>query len=242
MPLPRHVERAYVVFSTVVGPLSPHRSSPRELQDVLEAQRGADSFFVYRDDHGTQRLFILSDQRFPVTIGRQPNADICLPWDAQVSAVHAELRAIAGVWTLIDDGLSANGTYIDGERLAGRHRLRDRSMVRVGTTVLYFQCPSNEPSGVTARSAEAPSLADVTPGQKRILLALCRPYHQAGGSVVPATNPAIAKELFLSEEAVKKHLRLLFQRFELAELPQNEKRTRLAEFVQHWGIVSPRDY
>jgi hypothetical protein len=39
-------------------------------------------------------------------------------------------------------------------------------------------------------------------------------------------------------EAVKMHMRTLFGKFELADLPQNEKRSRLAECALQFGMVS----
>lgn len=42
-------------------------------------------------------------------------------------------------------------------------------------------------------------------------------------------------------DAVKNHLRLVFQRFEIAGLPQNQKRARLVECAFQWGLVSERD-
>ena len=37
------------------------------------------------------------------------------------------------------------------------------------------------------------------------------------------------------------HLRTLFARFELSELPQNRKRARLAELALEFGLVSRRE-
>ena len=37
------------------------------------------------------------------------------------------------------------------------------------------------------------------------------------------------------------HLRRLFSRFELDELPQNQKRARLAECALQLGLISQRD-
>ena len=48
-------------------------------------------------------------------------------------------------------------------------------------------------------------------------------------------------ELFLTVEAVKTHMRTLFQRFDIEDLPQNAKRTRLVELAFETGAVSPRD-
>ncbi len=35
-----------------------------------------------------------------------------------------------------DDGLSRNGTFLDGERVTGSRRLRDRQVLRVGATTI----------------------------------------------------------------------------------------------------------
>jgi hypothetical protein len=37
------------------------------------------------------------------------------------------------------------------------------------------------------------------------------------------------------------HLRALFTKFELSDLPQNEKRARLAESVLRLGVITERD-
>jgi len=83
-----------------------------------------------------------------------------------------------------------------------------------------------------------PVLSDA---QRRVLLALCRPYKQPGPFTTPATNQEIAAELFLSVEAVKTHLRALFAKFSVEALPQNQKRARLIERAFQTGLVSERD-
>ena len=67
----------------------------------------------------------------------------------------------------------------------------------------------------------------LTEGQRKVLVALCRPLKDSAYAS-PATNKAIADEVHLSVDAVKAHLRLIFERFGLDELPQNQKRARLA--------------
>jgi DNA-binding NarL/FixJ family response regulator len=76
--------------------------------------------------------------------------------------------------------------------------------------------------------------------QRQVLLALCRPYRD-GNFATPATNQDIASEVFLSVDAVKMHLRTLFAKFELADLPQNQKRASLAEQALQSGVISHRD-
>ena len=81
----------------------------------------------------------------------------------------------------------------------------------------------------------------LTDTQRRVLLALCRPYRDGDSFATPATNQQIAAEVCLSVDAVKTHLRTLFAKFELGELPQNQKRARLAEVVLQFGVISQRD-
>ena len=58
---------------------------------------------------------------------------------------------------------------------------------------------------------------------------------------VPATNPQIAAELFLTVAAVKTHLRALCRSFGIDELPQQEKRRRLVALAMALGTVRDRD-
>jgi len=74
-----------------------------------------------------------------------------------------------------------------------------------------------------------------------VLIALCRPFKDGSGYVTPATNQEVASELFLSVDAVKTHLRTLFQKFHIEDLPQNQKRAKLVERAVSLGLVSRRD-
>ncbi|MBV9414622.1 MAG: hypothetical protein JO363_06555, partial [Solirubrobacterales bacterium] len=61
-------------------------------------------------------------------------------------------------------------------------------------------------------------------------------------SAIPATNRQIAEEVYLTVDAVKAHLRVLFERYGLSQLPQNEKRARLVVAVLDAGVLAPRDF
>jgi DNA-binding NarL/FixJ family response regulator len=67
----------------------------------------------------------------------------------------------------------------------------------------------------------------VTPAQRRVLAALCRPL-TGPGYAAPAANQQIADELVISVDTVKRTLSALFERFGLEQLPQNQKRAALA--------------
>ena len=70
-----------------------------------------------------------------------------------------------------------------------------------------------------------------------MLIELCRPYGTGDQFATPATNREIGERVFLSVDAVKGHLRVLFDRYGLSALPQNEKRVRLAEQALRSGAI-----
>jgi FHA domain-containing protein len=156
-----------------------------------------------------------------------------------VSRVHAELETVGPGWTVSDGGLSRNGSYLNGERLRDRRRLRDGDTLRCGSTSLVYRQPRREPRQTTTVLArDLPGPAALSPAQRTVLRALCRPFAQGESWARPATNREIAAELVLSLDAVKGHLRMLFTKFEVDKLPQNEKRLRLAERALNSGAVS----
>jgi pSer/pThr/pTyr-binding forkhead associated (FHA) protein len=214
-------------------------ASPRELQRQLAAEREGHPYLAYRDEEDELVIQPLSGGQV-VTVGRGEGVDVRIGWDSQVSQLHAELRPLGGEWLVVDDGLSRNGTFVAGERVAGRRRLRDRDLLRCGATLLLFRQPGAEATrGETAMAPE--SAPELTPTQRKVLVALCRPLGEGTAVAAPATNQAIADELFLSVDAVKAHLRALFERFDVGDLPQNQKRIALADRAIRTGAITPRD-
>jgi FHA domain len=205
------------------------------------AERQGEPFIAVRAEDGELDLFVLGRKSRKLALGRAEEADLQIGWDAEVSGLHAELECIAGEWTIVDDGLSTNGTFLNERRVSGRQRLRDGDRVRVGATVMAFKSGSAATSVETAAAGEAPMLPPLTDTQRRVLVALCRPYRDGSDFAVPATNQEISKEVFLGIDAVKMHLRTLSARFGLGDLPQNHKRARLAETVLQFGVISRRD-
>ena len=223
------------------SPLAPHAASPAELQERLRAERDGDPFLVYRDESGTQHLEILDGAAGRVTIGRSAGNDVALTWDSEVSRLHAELERLGDEWIISDEGLSRNGSFVNGERVEARRRLRDGDVIRIGQTTLAFRIPDPADSRPTAVATGSTGAApQLTPTQRKILVALVRPYKH-GEFAAPATNGQIAGEVFLSVDAVKAHLRALFQAFGLDHLPQNQKRAALAIRALQEGIVSRRE-
>jgi hypothetical protein len=227
--------------SSSTDPLARHSLSASELKQVLAAERAGEPFLAMRGGDGELRLVALNPVVPTMTIGRRAGMDVSIPWDAEISGVHAELRRFGEEWTIADDGLSRNGTFLNGERVGGRQRLRPGDRLRVGRTTIAYCQHVVEPFGATVAAGEPPEPPRLTESQRRVLVALCRPRGEAATFSLPASNQQIAQELYLSVDAVKMHLRALFQRFGLSELPQNQKRVRLAETALRLGIVSQRD-
>ena len=223
----------------MAAPLGSHWASAAELKEQLAAERVGEPFLVFRDGDGQQHIVPLPAAAHRLTVGRDPATDICLGWDHEVSRVHAELERVGPDWTVGDDGLSRNGTFVNGDRVTGRLRLRGGDVVSFGSTRMAFRAPGT-PLGETA-AVTSGGRPDITPAQRRVLLALCRPYAGHAKHAAPATNRQIADELFLSVEGVKTQVRALFDRFGVEDLPQNRKRARLVELAFASGAVTERD-
>ena len=220
-------------------PVGPHAASPAELSEQLEADRRGEPYLVFRDGDGVQRIVPAALALARLGIGRGPACDVALTWDEEVSRVHAQLERVGDDWILVDDGLSRNGTWLNGERLTSRRRLHHGDVVRVGATEIAFRAPAH--GDVETAVSERRSPPRLSAAQRRVLIALCRPYRDAGPFATPASNRQIADELVLSIDGVKTHVRALFERFGVADLPQNRKRAQLVELAFETGAVRRSD-
>jgi pSer/pThr/pTyr-binding forkhead associated (FHA) protein len=210
--------------------------SPRELAMRLDAERRGVPLLVHLDGDGRQRLVELGEVS-ALTIGRGPTNDVALGWDHEVSRLHAVLAHEGGEWTISDDGLSRNGSFVNGRRLRGRHRLRDGDAIKVGATLLVYLCGDGTDGSTTTaatRQLEPPTLSEA---QRRVLVSLCGPLDEAPFAG-PRSNKEIADDLYLSVETVKTHLRALFDLFGIGELPQNRKRAELVRRAFESGVLS----
>jgi len=215
-----------------------HRQSAPELKAQIEAERAGRPFLVYRGGDGAQAIVAIEAGASELWVGRGGSADLRLEWDEEVSALHAQIEVVRDECTLVDDGLSRNGSFVNEERVHGRRRLRDGDAIRFGRTVVAFRRPGEGAPEATVVATELPAAATVSPAQRRVLLALCRPFKEGGSFATPPTNQEIGAELHLSVDAVKTHMRALFEKLEVGDLPQNQKRAALVERAFQSGIVS----
>jgi pSer/pThr/pTyr-binding forkhead associated (FHA) protein len=94
-----------------------------------------------------------------------------------VSRLHAEIEHLGGRWTVADDGLSRNRTYLNGERLRGRRRLTEHDRLRFGATNVIYRAPSAAQAPRTEGTSVGTDAAppSISAAQRRVLLALARP-------------------------------------------------------------------
>jgi serine phosphatase RsbU (regulator of sigma subunit) len=107
---------------SATGPLripapSPRTTSTEELQPMLMLLDGSD-----------QRPLVLDHS--PFRIGRKSDNDLVLP-DTRVSRAHAEIVQEQGAHFLVDLS-SKHGTWINGERITGKHQLVRNDRIEIG--------------------------------------------------------------------------------------------------------------
>jgi pSer/pThr/pTyr-binding forkhead associated (FHA) protein len=131
-----------------------------------EAERTGVPFLDWRDRDGAQQILMLEPGRERVTVGRSCNSDVTLPWDPEVSRLHALLELVGREGTVIDDGLSRTGSFINGDRVLGRQRLHNGDRLVFGRTHVEFRDSergvaepgdSDDPTGEGVREPRRPT-------------------------------------------------------------------------------------
>jgi pSer/pThr/pTyr-binding forkhead associated (FHA) protein len=102
----------------------------------------------------------VAGQRFPVEVevllGRE-GADITIE-DPEVSRRHAWVRAVDGGLVVLDAD-SANGTFVNGERVGEPRTLGDGDVVTVGRSSLRVELPAPAKGAAVTVAAELPGAA-----------------------------------------------------------------------------------
>jgi pSer/pThr/pTyr-binding forkhead associated (FHA) protein len=125
--------------------MRPMKGPVEETTEVVEARRLGCPYLVYADGSGRQRVISLRDDWDSITIGRGMGVDLVLAWDENVSRLHCQLERLADSWVVVDDGLSSNGTYVNGELVERRRRLSDGDELRFGGTTVLYLAPFEAP-------------------------------------------------------------------------------------------------
>jgi hypothetical protein len=225
----------------VESPLTLDTATEEEVAELKAAEALGERFLVFRDDEGKQHIHVLSGNLPTVTVGRRSEADVSIPWDGEMSRLHAELRLQSGEWTVSDDGLSQNGTWVNGLRLAGRRRLNDGDLLKIGRTMFAYCDPVPIGVGPTLVPGELSATPRFSEQQQRVLRALCRPLFVDGEGINPCTDEEVAEATGIPLEAVRAELDHLGRALGLEAMPEADQRAEIALLAMRSGLVSADD-
>jgi hypothetical protein len=181
----------------------------------------------------------LEPDRSPITVGRECDSAIAIA-DPTVSGLHALLEHRGGSWVVSD--VSRHGTEHRARqqpavRLRGTSRtLQHGDLLVFGSTGFYFLRGAAQaivPGGTPPpQSTKVP----LTAAPYGVLMELSRPLRE-DPAAAPAANAQIAAIRFISVDAVRTHLKALYELFGIpAEgLTQTQRRVLLAN--QWWRAV-----
>jgi pSer/pThr/pTyr-binding forkhead associated (FHA) protein len=211
--------------------------TPEEQKARKAAELRGAPFLVYRDEKGHQKLVELDETAKAFTVGRRFEADIALPWDREVSRLHAQFEFRAGEWTVDDDGWSQNGTFVNEMRLDGQRRLQDGDIIRCGQTNIAFCHTRNVSVEMTLVPGELSATPRFSMQQQQILRELCSPLLGHGDGLSPLADDEIAERLGTDQKTVTTELEHLARQFGLSEMPFFERRAEIAMLALRSGLV-----
>jgi hypothetical protein len=168
------------------------------------------------------------------TIGAGASNDVVVSWDGTVSRLHAVMERIGEAGWVVRDLSSRNGTFVNGERIWRERPVSSGDEIRVGSTSILFR--SDEPSSEPWTTVSPNPIPSVTPREREVLIALCRPMFSGDVFTEPASIRTIARELFVSEAAVKQHLVHLYDKFDIPGEAER-RRVRLANEALRRNVV-----
>ncbi|MFH1263323.1 MAG: sigma 54-interacting transcriptional regulator [Pseudomonadota bacterium] len=107
------------------------RETSSEREDQITTEK---AYIVAISGPGSGTVYTLNEGT--MVVGRQGSADVFLN-DSQVSRKHAQFITKLGE-TKVSDLSSTNGTFVNGDKLAGDHVLNDGDEVQIGVTCFRF--------------------------------------------------------------------------------------------------------
>jgi EmrB/QacA subfamily drug resistance transporter len=105
--------------------------------------------------------------RGSATIGREPECDLQV-LDSEVSRRHAKVTVRDGD-VFIDDLNSANGTYVNGERILGREALKPGDRIQIGQATIQLTSPAFEHAIARVPPPQVSAVRDVIEQPAKLL-------------------------------------------------------------------------
>lgn len=171
------------------------------------------------------QTFILDGTEF--SIGRDINNDFVIN-DTEMSRKHAKIY-LTGPGFVIEDLGSTNGTFVNGQRLAGVHLLAAGDVISFGENVTCsFEVPAVDPDA-TRVSAQAPSYSPPVPQS-----------YSYGEPTPPPSAPVPPQETFISPPVSQEYVSAPVQpsysgevpgAYPPAEKPKKKNRTLLIVII-----------
>lgn len=134
-----------VVSGMKSGPSNEGSSDPQYATDVFDAevaQAEVDRSYLLIFENNTSNVVSLP-RTGDLLIGRAKDADVRLS-DTSVSRNHARLSMMGGTARIIDLG-SQNGTFVNGERIAGTRALLSGDVLTICTVSLVYHTSARAP-------------------------------------------------------------------------------------------------
>jgi serine phosphatase RsbU (regulator of sigma subunit) len=165
---------------------------------------------------------IVKLDRMKLTIGRSSRNDICIS-DPFASRLHAEIRRENDLVMLVDNG-SANGTYVNGQRVTGSLRLNVGDIVRIGETEIEYTSGEQDMlsgatvylSGLAGQSLPADTITSPIPARSTTdLISSIR-----SGSMSGDSRTSSAARAALKPEAPSRDLLSIVSQVGIALLPR----------------------
>lgn len=79
----------------------------------------------------------------PITLGRHPDDDICIPYDTRVSRHHARITREGETYYIEDVGPkgegSTNGTYIGDKKIDTKTAISSGELILLGGVLIKFE-------------------------------------------------------------------------------------------------------
>ncbi|MEA5421586.1 MULTISPECIES: FHA domain-containing protein [unclassified Synechococcus] len=147
---------------------------------------------VQQNDPGSS---VPLDSGRPLSIGRDPANQLCLPNAAGLSRRHAEIRSSSDNtgWVIADLG-SANGTYVGRQRITAPHPLQDGDRIQLGRNgpVFLFQWESATAQQSSASSATGSQATAATTTASKTTAS--KSTSGKARAARPAPQPAVAAQ------------------------------------------------
>jgi predicted ATPase len=209
---------------------------------IMAEHRGR-PFLAYRDDKGRQRVVDLDERDSRVTVGRRSDNDISIPWDGEVSRLHAVLDRGRFGWTVTDDGMSRNGSFVNGSSVSGSKSLEDGDVLRFGDTIILYRAPTTttvqpEIGGTRATTFVSLSLLPMlTDGERKLLEALCQSWDLASGRSEERAI-RVTTDLGLEQQEVREVLHVLFAKLHVEQATPAQELAQLVGRARSLGLAT----